>query len=786
MSITTQNWDSSLLIPSGWLQDSGNNFVVLVDAGAPSAPNDLQNGNSNSSPGSVSTIYWDTPDGVGGDVIVSTDFNLGTDNGSGVIGGVFGRCTAHPEAWTSLTGYFLGVQASTGIVLAKQTAGSFGSINTLAFALTVGHWYRMLLTLIGTAISGAIQDKSNGQWLTPGGVWQVAQTNCVAGIDSSITGQGKAGIETFTNSVAVSAYKFDNFDLSSTITTSPSPASSARSSTLSSVSSSKTSAPSTSPSSKASASPASSSLVSVSSSSPRVVGTIWYVDSIGGSDSNAGNNPNAPWLTMPRANSGPAGGYIAGDSLVFKGGQSISGSLVWTTSGNQSARCTIGSYGSGNGIISPGNGTGIKALDAEFVTVNNLTISGPGVNSSTGATTSTSPGIDITSSASAGSKWRSVYVDNCTITGTQDGIYYRTAIKNTGSVVGYTDIRITNNTIHGIQQNGIVVWGSATDVAFGSGNFPLGNTTFSGLYIGSNIIYDVYGNPSTSFIVAQPVAVFNTSGGLVERNVMHDCGATGASSGPPGGVGALVILESDRVVCQWNEAYNIKTNLSFDGCAFDTDGGTTNSIFQFNYSHDNDGAGYQTGTFSGSNPNSGNIFRYNVSRNDCRKNSQGALFTFGGAGALFHNNTVYIDQSGASGTPPAINLSGGSGHLFYNNILQTVGSLPLCSGTASQGTFVGNLYWPTGGSFSVFGNSTFLAWQGTGQEQSNGILYGVNADPLLSNPTAGAGVGILPAAQLDTLTYFNLAANSPARGVAAPLPLFNVLVSPIDLHGAQV
>lgn len=511
------------------------------------------------------------------------------------------------------------------------------------------------------------------------------------------------------------------------------------------------------------------------------VATHFYIANAG-NDSNNGTSTSTPWQHSNKLNSVLG---IPGDEYSWNRGDTFTPSaVIWSFSGTQGNEIVFDSYGTGAApILDGGNGTPFQVLDAEFIGIMNLEVIGSGVNAGTGVTSSTGVGIDIYSDVSVGSKWRTIVIDNCTISGTKNGIYVRTPIQNTGSVVGFTNVEITRNTIDGIQQDGIVVWGSASDTSFGSGSFPLGNTTFSGVYIGSNVVKNVYGNPSTSFTVAQPIAVFNTSGGLVERNVIHDCGATGASSGPPGGVGALVILESDRVVCQWNEAYNIKTNLSFDGCAFDTDGGATNCTFQYNYSHDNDGAGYQTGTFSGSNPNSGNIFRHNISRNDCRKNSQGALFTFGGTGALFEHNTVYIDQSGAAGSPPAVNLGGGSGHLFYDNILQTVGSLPLCGGTAAQGSFAGNTYWPTGGTFNVFGHSTLAAWQGTGAETVNGILYGVNADPLLSSPTSGAGVGILPGAQVATVTYFDLQGGSPAIGSGVDLGAVDIVPSPVDFHG---
>ncbi len=55
------------------------------------------------------------------------------------------------------------------------------------------------------------------------------------------------------------------------------------------------------------------------------------------------------------------------------------------------------------------------------------------------------------------------------------------------------------------------------------------------------------------------------------------------------------------------------------GAGFDFDGGCTNSTLQYNYSHDNYGAGYLLAQFDNA-PLMKNItIRYNISENDGRK-----------------------------------------------------------------------------------------------------------------------------------------------------------------------
>jgi hypothetical protein len=56
-------------------------------------------------------------------------------------------------------------------------------------------------------------------------------------------------------------------------------------------------------------------------------------------------------------------------------------------------------------------------------------------------------------------------------------------------------------------------------------------------------------------------------------------------------------------------------------CAFDIDGGCTNCVLQYNYSHDNEGSGFQSGPFAGCSPLGDNTIRYNISENDAKKNT---------------------------------------------------------------------------------------------------------------------------------------------------------------------
>jgi hypothetical protein len=496
--------------------------------------------------------------------------------------------------------------------------------------------------------------------------------------------------------------------------------------------------------------------------------TTYYV-ATSGSDSANGTTVGTPWATIGKVNSWV---FVPGDSLLFNGGDSFAGELIWVTSGIQSARCTISWYGIGQPtIMAPDTANGIRLFNCEFVRVTGLGVAGSGVASDGTTTSGTQPppttnpwtptigsGIFIYSTVtSRAQRWRTVLIDSCTVTGCQFGMMIQTPI-GTQTVVGYSDLRITNCSLHDNQLIGISVWGGGPTMQNVGSNFPAGLTTHTGVYIAKNHVYNTRQGGG--------IQIINTTGGVVERNAIHDCGQPTSAA-----LGGLVFAVCDSIVGQYNECYGIRS-ASLDGLAFDCDDAAKNCIMQYNYSHDNDGAGFAN--IDVTSGNSGNIFRYNISRGDARTNEAG-LYVYGPASAIFHNNTVY-------GAGSAFKTDVTTSSKLYNNIFFTTGGAPITSGTLTGTSWVGNLYYTTGGALSIGGFSSLAAWQGSGQETFGGILYGVNADPLLSNPTI-AGTGTLPAVQVNTITAFDIAAGSPARGAAIDMTILGLIAGPSDYHG---
>lgn len=513
-------------------------------------------------------------------------------------------------------------------------------------------------------------------------------------------------------------------------------------------------------------------------------GTKYYL-SPEGNDASDGKSTASAWRTIEKANSAALN---PGDSILFEAKKTFTGSLLVTASGSEKNPIHIGSYGDGSATLNSGNSFGIRLKNCQFVTLSAIILKGSGV-SPAGTTTNTEAGVDILSTATAGPQWKSIHVEGVDVSGFRDGIVAHTPIGKQ-AVVGFADIRIVNCAVHECLFGGIYCWGSATN----SGkpwNFPTGNSTFTKFHLADCEIYNIYGDPVGDPAICLPIQIFNANASLVERCTVHDCGQTGNKNGSQGGVGGFVFLECTNSIAQHCEIYHTVTNIKFDGCAFDIDGGCTDCILQYNYSHDNEGSGYQTGTFQGSSPTHNNTIRYNISQNDARKNSGGAIMFWAGSKAAFYNNSVFVGPS-PSGTPAAVLMLGGANEMtFRNNIFVTTGGLPLINNpVGSPVTFQGNCYWSSGSPFLIDWHgqkfNSIDAWRkATQQELLAGKPTGVIADPLFKAP--GAGTAVNSARKLDKLDAYSLLPGSPASGAGMNLKdIFATDPGATDFTGAPL
>lgn len=505
-----------------------------------------------------------------------------------------------------------------------------------------------------------------------------------------------------------------------------------------------------------------------------------------GDDANEGTSSGKAWKTIDRINKLQ---LCPGDTVLLEGGKSFDGNMLVTHSGTASALITIGSYGKGAASIRAGDSYAIRLLNCQYIKVSNLNLLGSGVTP-TGETTNKEQGLDIFSTAKEGNPWQSITVDRLTVSGFRDGIVLHTPI-GTQKVVGYNDVRVTNCTIKECLLGGFYCWG-AEKASGKPWNLPLGNGLFTNCYLGGCTVYNIYGDPVGDPVLCLPIQIFNATSFLVERCTIHHCGQSQNTKPTPGGVGGLVFLECAKSIAQFNECHHIVTRQGFDGCAFDIDGGCSDCILQHNYSHDNEGSGYQSGTFSGCNPTTGVTIRYNISENDAKKNpgTSGAIMTWSSVGnGQIYNNTVFISK-GLDGNPAAF-LGNGGGFTVRNNIFVAShdGDI-VCLKKSAGYQFQNNCYYRTKGDFSLKSGETRFTrlsdWRAaTGQEMLNAVPVGFSADPQLRAP--GSAGAIDDAAKLGALNAYDLLPSSPLIDKGLDLQaLFGIAPGPSDFRGAPL
>ncbi|HXK59656.1 MAG TPA: right-handed parallel beta-helix repeat-containing protein [Acidobacteriota bacterium] len=487
-----------------------------------------------------------------------------------------------------------------------------------------------------------------------------------------------------------------------------------------------------------------------------------YYVSPRGDDANPGTKDN-PFRSIEKINSID---FQPGDSILFEGGQTFTGTLVLDAadSGEPGKKLTVTSYGSGRAVIDGGFGRAISIDGCNHVVIRNLRLKGSGRKS------------DSTESGLWAQSAEGLEVDEVEVWGfRRNGIHMN----------GVADVRITRVHAHDNGKEGIGIMGPARS---------------RDVYIGYCLAENNPGDPSfTKTHSGSGIFVGYTDVALIEY-----CEArfNGWDMGWRGGNGPVGIWawQSDRVVMQYNVSHHNRSTTG-DGGGFDLDGGVTNSIIQYNYSHNNFGPGYLICQV-GRNKFSGNIVRYNISQDDGLKTDKiegrtvrqvaAIRVWIGGENmvdTLVHNNTIFNSQGAAvdfggneavtRGTLPVIT--------FCNNIFATGGPQieyheaprPL----QGVGRFVGNLYYGLGGrGFHVDHYTDINEWAAaTGQEKVRDRVVGIVADPLLSQ----GGIGLLmDPKKLTTLYEYQLLPGSPAidRGLDVK-SLFGVDPGVRDYYG---
>lgn len=438
-----------------------------------------------------------------------------------------------------------------------------------------------------------------------------------------------------------------------------------------------------------------------------------YFVSAAGSDSNNGTSTSTPWLTVGKVNGST---FNPGDTISFRGGDTFTDArLTPPSSGAAGSPIIFTSYGTGRATIAPTSLTssGYKVIDKSNVTMDGINYSSAG-----------STGVGVYLSAQTANS-QNIICQNFTVTGYKDGF----DVGGDVGSFGFSNVLIQNFAISGCS--------GGAGGSYGSGG--------SGVKVHSNITVQ---NGTATTCLQGGISLGNVDGGVMQNVVCSACGAS-STVGPAG----LWTFESNNVVIKFCESFGQLSGTAQDGDGFDIDGGCTNCVIEYCYSHGNAGAGYTCFNYDGPGPWNNNTIRYCIGQNNGRAGTFYGEVTIEArtsipcTNVLIYNNTFYnnLDIS-AVVCLPAGGVTGHTGHVA-NNIFYSAANTPLISSdvNASGLSFTGNDYFASG-TFGISWNGTsytsFSAWQtATAQEKISGINVGLTSDPTLNSPGGGGTVG---------------------------------------------
>jgi hypothetical protein len=525
--------------------------------------------------------------------------------------------------------------------------------------------------------------------------------------------------------------------------------------------------------------------------------TTFYIDNAG-NDSNSGLS-GSPWQTNTAVN---AAIFIPGDKLVFTAGQSFAGPFTFTASGTAGAPIVITTSGRSTTVpslpsggvaqsnpatitIADGAGHGVNVLEAEYIWLDNLHVAGSGVNTTTGATTTSARGFNVRNTTT--NKLRGVKLTALSVTGCKHG--FLAWSPNTKK--GWDALQIWGCKAYANQG-----WGFMTPIVWdydGTGQpnpEGLGYTQNNDIYIGNCQVYDHPGN-TAGVIQGGGIYPYNCDGGIVERCVVHDIGLAGTNTaaGSPG----FHLVACNALTFQYCEAYKIHKNAAgYDGEGFDLEGNCVNCVIQYCYAHDCDSAGFLS---------VGHTVRYCVAYNN---NVVADTWTASTSKHIYssichsvasstysddmyvYGNTVYAPNGDAFGIT---HIGSNSNQTFlYNNIL--ISKAGSKSAHIYNAELKGNVYYAIGGgTVTVYNQATTASYNSisalrtAGYETQSAVNYGVYGDPLLKNIAGASSDPILPSAAVATLDVFDLTASSPAIGAGIDYSLVSVTPGDYDFHG---
>ncbi len=343
----------------------------------------------------------------------------------------------------------------------------------------------------------------------------------------------------------------------------------------------------------------------------------YYVDSAAGSDSNAGTSHSTPWKTLEKVN---AASFQAGDRILLKSGSVWHGQLAPPSSGAEGLPIVIDRYDTGPKPRIEGAGMvedAVRLYNVQFIEVRNLDVSNHG-------------------DAAAVRRGVHIFLDNF---GTGKhivvaGLYIHDVNgsnqrKDNGGIIFRTNGNQTPSRFDGLTLERNIVLRVDRSAIAAQSYHAMRRRWFPSLHvvIRDNFVDDIGGDG---------IVPWATDGVLVEHNIARNCNRRANTYNA-----GIWPWSADNSVFQLNEASLTRTTQ--DGQGFDSDYNSRGTVFQYNYSHDNEGGFMLVCTPGRRNPednigNTGTIIRRNISRNDRAR----IFHISGGDDVTIEENAIYV------------------------------------------------------------------------------------------------------------------------------------------------
>ncbi len=416
--------------------------------------------------------------------------------------------------------------------------------------------------------------------------------------------------------------------------------------------------------------------------STSTIATTYYIDSVAGNDGNSGTSSGSAWQSITKVN---ATTFSPGDQILFKADSAWTGQLNPKGSGSAGNPIIIDMYGVGNKPLidaagAEGNGA-FYLYNQQYWEVNNLELTNDD------ATEGDRRGVMI--AAGNFGLVNHIYLKDLYIHDIKGTVGQDLSDKDTAGIAFFieaddtVDTRFDDVLIEGCLVDNVANEGIVTRCRAG-GTINVGDSNwqrrkFTNFRVRNNEISNITKNAMIMRIMDDTC--------VVEYNVCHDTAQAITGN-------TMYSIDALGLVFQYNEGYLNSSPGDIDGCMYDADLESPETVWQYSYSHDN-----RHGLFKFCTVQSDNdvIVRYNISQND-----MGRLVSvrYGFTSAYIYNNVFYIP---AHLSPTIIHEAMKKGtaqeYYFYNNIIYNLSPTAVYDWYQSVRHFDNNVFYgyhPTG------------------------------------------------------------------------------------------